>query len=146
MNISAKRSLEAPPALRRIVSYVVVISSIVLSLVTLFYLYHRQFSPICISEQAKTAIDVQPSPSCGSSPADATLAGCLFDPMNLAWQVPACHNGQLVRIFSVTYPDESTLLAGIFWGYLARRTRAELSRCQRLKPAKRLFCMSAGSS
>jgi hypothetical protein len=113
MNISAKRSPEAPHALRRVVIYVVVISSIVSSLVTLFYLYDRQVSPICFSEQVKPAIDVQPPPPCGSSPADATLAGCLFDHMNLAWQVPACHNAKLIRTFSVTNPDGSSLSAGI---------------------------------
>lgn len=113
MDQARKQSLDS---LRRIVSSVVITSSPVLALLALFYIYTSQLSPLCLTDpQPNPTCNLPLPPSCGSSPAQATQAGCLFDTMNLAWQAPACHNSKLIREFS----DSNQ--SGIFGSQDARR-------------------------
>jgi hypothetical protein len=41
--------------------------------------------------------------TCGSSPKEARMNGCVFDPMSFTWHSPACHDGELSKEFRESY-------------------------------------------
>lgn len=49
-----------------------------------------EFSPVTIQQ-------------CGSSPAEAREAGCIFDELSFAWQVPGCYDTQAIEGFKDAY-------------------------------------------
>ncbi|KAK5992015.1 hypothetical protein PT974_05411 [Cladobotryum mycophilum] len=42
--------------------------------------------------------------NCGSTARDAVRRGCVFDPINIAWQLPACRDVNLIESFMDFYP------------------------------------------
>lgn len=65
-----------------------------------FYAVFTLSNPVryCQNQNAER-ITAESSTDCGHSAIDAHQRGCLFDPFNLAWQAPACHDGDLIRQF-----------------------------------------------
>jgi len=85
---------------RRFLSFATTTLSLILTMSLLLNIFLGPSSTSCSAQEPLTVPPLLPLQSCGPSPAEASRRGCLFDPMNLAWQAPPCHDSELIREFS----------------------------------------------